>query len=40
MPVNTIDGLFDVFDDPHMRYDFIVIRNDSAAFGICKKFVV
>ena len=37
--MNTINGLFDVFDDPSMRYGFIVICSDSAAFGICEKFV-
>ena len=37
--MNTISGLFDVIDDPPMRYGFIVICSDSAAFGICEKFV-
>ena len=36
--MNTINGLFDVIDDPPMRYGFIVIRSDSAAFGICEMF--
>ena len=39
VPVNTIIGLFDVIDDPPIRYGFIVICSDSAAFGICEKFV-
>ena len=39
VPVNTINGLFDCFDDPPVRYGFIVICRDSAAFGICEKFV-
>ena len=39
MPVNNIKGLFDVFDDPPISHGFIVICNDSAAFGICEKFV-
>ena len=38
-PVSTISGLFDVIDDPPMRYGFIVISSDSAAFGICEKLV-
>ena len=37
--MNTISGLFDVNDDPPMRYGFIVICSDSAAFGIREKFV-
>ena len=37
--MNTISVLFDVIDDPPMRYGFIVICSDSAAFGICEKFV-
>ena len=37
--MNTISGLFDVIDDPPMRCGYIVICSDSAAFGICKKFV-
>ena len=37
--MNTISGLLDVIDDPPMRYGFIVICSDSAAFGICEKFV-
>ena len=37
MPVITIIGLFDVVDDPPIRYGFIVICSDSAAFGICEK---
>ena len=36
--MNTINGLFDVIDDPPIRYVFIVICSDSAAFGICEKF--
>ena len=36
--MNTINGLFDVFDDPAMRYGFIIICSDSAAFGICESF--
>ena len=32
--MNTIKGLFDVIDDPPISYGFIVICNDSAAFGI------
>ena len=36
--MNTINGLFDVIDDPPMRYRLIVICSDSAAFGICEKF--
>ena len=32
MPVNTISRLFDVIDDPLMRFRFIVICSDSAAF--------
>ena len=39
MPVNTINGLFDVIDDPPIRYGFIVICNDSVAFDIREKFV-
>ena len=39
VPVNTINGLFDVIDDPPIRYGFIVIFSDFAAFGICEKFV-
>ena len=31
VPVNTIFGLFDVFDDPPMRHGFIVICSVSAA---------
>ena len=37
--MNTISGLFGVIDDPPIRYGFIVICSDSAAFGICEKFV-
>ena len=36
--MNTINGLFDVIDDSPIRYGFIVICNDSAAFGIFEKF--
>ena len=36
--MNTINGLFDVIDDPTMRYGFIVICSDSATFGIFEKF--
>ena len=36
--MNTINGLFDVTDDPPMRYGLIVICSDSVAFGICEKF--
>ena len=32
--MNTISGLFDVFDDPSIRYGIIVIFSDSAACGI------
>ena len=32
-------ALFDDIDDPPIRYGFIVIRNDSAAFDICENFV-
>ena len=39
VPVNTINDLFDVIEDPPIRCRFIVIRNDSAAFGIREKFV-
>ena len=35
----TISGLFDVIHDPPMKYGFIVIGSDSAAFGICENFV-
>ena len=38
--VNTISGLFDVIDDPPIRYGFMFICRDSAAFGICEKFVI
>ena len=37
--MNTISGLFDVIDDPPIRYGFIVICSDSAACGNCEKFV-
>ena len=37
--MNTINGLLDVIDDPPIKYGFIVIWSDSAAFGICEKFV-
>ena len=38
--MNTISVLIDVIDDPPMRYGFIVIFSDFAAFvGICEKFV-
>ena len=37
--MNTINGLFDVIDDPSIIFGFIVICSDSAAFGICEKFV-
>ena len=41
VPINTINGLFDVIDDPPIRYGFIVICSDSAAFGNLKKnFVI
>ena len=36
--MNIINGLFNFIDDPPMRYGFIVICSDSAAFGICEKF--
>ena len=39
VPVNTINGLFDCIVDRPMRYGFIVICSDSAAYGICEKFV-
>ena len=39
VPANTIGGLFHVVDPPPIRYRFIVICSDSAAFGICEKFV-
>ena len=39
VPVNTISGLFDVIDDPPIRYGFILICSNSAACGICEKFV-
>ena len=39
MPVNIIKGLFDVIEDPTIRYGFLVICSDSAAFGICENFV-
>ena len=39
VPVNTIIGLVDVIDDPPIRYGFIIIFNDSVAFGNCEKFV-
>ena len=32
--MNTISGLFNVIDDPTIRYGFIVIDSDSAACGI------
>ena len=38
--MNTISGLLDVIDDPPMRYGFIVICSDSAAFCICEKYEV
>ena len=37
--ISDLFDLFDVIDDPPMRYGFIVICSDSAAFGICEKFV-
>ena len=37
--MNTNSDLFDVIDDPPMRYGFIVICSDSAAIGICEKVV-
>ena len=36
--MNTISGLFDVIDDPPIRFGFIVFCSDSAAFGICENF--
>ena len=38
--MNTISGLFDVIDDQPIRYGFIVIFNDSAAWGVCGKFLI
>ena len=32
--MNTISGLFDDIEDPLIRYGFMVICSDSAAFGI------
>ena len=37
--MNAMNGLYDVIDDPPSRYGFIVHCHDSAAFGICEKFV-
>ena len=37
--MNTISGLFDVIDDPPIRYGFIVFFSDSAACGVCGKIV-
>ena len=34
IPVNTISCLFDDMEDLHIRYGFIVICSESAAFGI------
>ena len=34
VPVNTISGLFEGIEDPLITFGFIVICNDSAAFGI------
>ena len=31
--MNTISSLFDDLDDLSIRYEIIVIRSDSAAFG-------
>ena len=38
--MNTIGGLLVVIDDPPMRYGFIVICSDSAAFGFCENLKV
>ena len=35
----TISGLFDVMDDPPIRYGFTGIFKDSAACGISEKIV-
>ena len=32
--MNTISGLFDVIDEPPIKYGFIVTFNDSAACSI------
>ena len=37
--MNTINDVLDVIDNPPIRYGFIVIWSDSAAFGICEIFV-
>ena len=37
--MNIINSLLDVIDDPAIKDGFIVIWSDSAAFGICEKFV-
>ena len=37
--MNTINGLLGVNDDAPIKYGFIVIRSESAAFGIREKFV-
>ena len=39
VPVNANSGLFDIIDDPPIRYGFIVICSDSAACGFTGKFV-
>ena len=35
--MNNMSGLLEDLDDPLLRYGFIVICKDCAAFGICEK---
>ena len=37
VPVNNMSGLLEDLDDPPLRYGFIVICSDCAAFGIPEK---
>ena len=40
VPVNTISGLLEDIEDLPIRYGFIVICSESAAFGFREKFLI